>query len=325
MVTIPCFLSTILLWPFLLALVSSDSPPANDMGECPRPEDIVYSPFTRYSDFGPGQNCWGIIICVFGRADEARKQQLSAVALIMGFLPLLMKDLTWPHRNELFVSRRPCPWPLDVFVRAMGLVPFATGSERETRRLSQQSSAVARWAWKQPRARIARLSLSSLALLLCGYVALAAMEFSSKRSILDCTNPTSILFWHVLAYAPALLHTLWDRLKGRRSSGPARRVDNNNLHLFAPRGTEDEWPAQLVWAVYYLVGSLFYTSIAAVTGVELSVWIIRCFCITAASRWCALLLPLWGEHTGPDSDGFRLLPMPAPQPVTPSAPRAGTL
>ena len=50
------------------------------------------------------------------------------------------------------------------------------------------------------------------------------------------------------------------------------------------------WLVQLVWGVYYVAGTLVYTSIMAVTVVELFVWVMTSVVVTAASKFLGFFL-----------------------------------
>lgn len=56
------------------------------------------------------------------------------------------------------------------------------------------------------------------------------------------------------------------------------------------RGGKEKWWIQLIWAVYYAAGTLVFSSIMAVTVIELVVWVIISCYTVAASRLLALRL-----------------------------------
>lgn len=50
------------------------------------------------------------------------------------------------------------------------------------------------------------------------------------------------------------------------------------------------WLVQLMWAIYYVAGTLVYTSIMAVTVIELFLWVVVSIAVTAASKILAFFL-----------------------------------
>lgn len=55
------------------------------------------------------------------------------------------------------------------------------------------------------------------------------------------------------------------------------------------------WLVQLVWNVYYVAGTLVYTSIMAVTVIELFVWVMTSVAVTAASKLLGFFLCMAAE------------------------------
>ena len=43
---------------------------------------------------------------MFEAAGESRKQQFAAIALVMGLIPLTLKDVAWPERRIIYVTKR---------------------------------------------------------------------------------------------------------------------------------------------------------------------------------------------------------------------------
>jgi hypothetical protein len=118
----------------LLVLVSSAFPSVA-IAECP-PGDIVYTPFTSiqqslYTSLtGHTDNgCWYWAICVLATADEARKQQFNTTSLVMGLVPIILRDVAWPERRLIYVLRR-LSRLVEVIARTLGIVPVSiTGSD----------------------------------------------------------------------------------------------------------------------------------------------------------------------------------------------------
>ena len=67
-------------------------------------------------------------------------------------------------------------------------------------------------------------------------------------------------------------------------------VESNPVNLSAVQGGKEKWWIQFMWAVYYAAGTLVFSSIMAVTVIELVVWVILSCCTVAASRSLALRL-----------------------------------
>ncbi|KAF2034606.1 hypothetical protein EK21DRAFT_85194 [Setomelanomma holmii] len=65
----------------------------------------------------------------------------------------------------------------------------------------------------------------------------------------------------------------------------------------AVQGVDEDWPVQMAWAVYYIAGSLIFTSIMAVTVVELVVWVGLGFAGTGSSKILAFFFCLVFEQT----------------------------
>lgn len=121
---------------------------------CPPGPDIVYSPFVPVSQSsylnwtgGTNNGCWWWAICVLSEADEPRKLQFASVALVMGLIPLTLKDLAWPERRIVAVSRD-LPAVADTFVRALGIVPTVVGPAAAKHAFS--SSRMYHWAYSHP-------------------------------------------------------------------------------------------------------------------------------------------------------------------------------
>lgn len=297
-----------------------DSRQAGNTNLCPSADSIVYSPFSPYFRFYPSnpQKCWSAIICLYERADEARKLQFGATALVMGFVPLFLKDIAWPERRALAVTRPPAA-ALEVLIRAMGLTPTVTGSAQVTRAMTATSSALGAWAIAQSRATVAVLADAAAAVLLVGYAAVALVEIYSKRCVLGCVYPVFVLTWLLLAFAPASLHTLLGRLRHRHNSRRGSSIAGllvaspgtpgtqsqglvgggnkrqSGAEATAVQGADEAWFVQLTWAVYYIAGTLVFTSIAAVTVIELFAWVVIGFTVTGASKLLAFFLALYVE------------------------------
>ena len=162
------------------------------------PSDI-YSPFTKWPrDLllipGSSENtaCWWWADCVIGNAPEVRKQQFAATSLVMGLVPLILRDIPWP-KHKIGYTSSPLNIFVEVLVRALGLIPEVKkddGSIRSPRNSSQ--------VWF----RTTKLALLTLAVSV-GYAALVVMEIYSKRSSLGCPYPLFVCTWFIIALIPA--------------------------------------------------------------------------------------------------------------------------
>lgn len=292
-------------------------------GQCPDNVEtvMVYSPFKPYwkfSKFGHDrQKCWVAADCLFEAAGESRKQQFAATALVMGLIPMTLKDVAWPERRILHVTK-PLPWICDILVLALGLVPLPTekGAPLSTRQSSEANNGLAKYAWKMRRFTI-RLVVAALAIcLVTCYAALVFNEMYSKRSALGCVVPFFVAAWYVIALLPASIHRVF---AGRRKtrfktleqeddsqSGVANKTlltreyefERRGKIVSAIQGADEDWPVQMAWGIYYIAGTLIFTSIMAVTIVELIVWVTLCLAVTGISKILAFFVCLLFEETG---------------------------
>ncbi|KAG8528948.1 uncharacterized protein KY384_006637 [Bacidia gigantensis] len=323
---------------------------------CQPGSELVYSPFTPYSQSeyfkytgGTNNGCWWTIICLIAQADEARKKQFDAIALVMGLVPLTLKDVAWPERRVIAVSRQ-LPAIVEAIVRALGVVPW-NDADFFAKQRAMSSSSLYHRAISMSYKNI-RLSLSMCTSgLVVTYAALAVIEVYSKRSVLACERPVFIVTWHLGAIVPAAIDTACSRPskitplsetivqsvtdqalvdeKPRGTDQPGISTTVNTGEVIAHGVTASEpqssssaptkppapaqttlprqssipledispiqgrgkpWLVQLVWAVYYICGTLFYTSIVAVTVIELCVWVMTSIAVTAASKLLAFFI-----------------------------------
>lgn len=303
---------------------------------CPSADEIVYSPFKAWFNFYNGANeyCWQFAICLFDQADSARVQQFSATALVMGFIPLTLKDIAWPERRSVHVSKR-LPWVVEVVVRALGLEPLVTPLDKSTRMIDRaeterravEGSAVVEWAWNQEKRVVWMMAGLSAFGLILSFGIIAIVEIFSKRSALGCPYPFFVVTWYLAAIVPAVIHVLFARRAsaiGRRSSsmytddtaetvrlnqetgepksipsfGNKRRDEEAKDEESAIQGAGEWWVVQFAWAVYYIAGTLIFTSIMAVTVVELVVWLMCSMAVTGCSKIFGFFLCMTFEMTG---------------------------
>ncbi|GME50077.1 hypothetical protein BJ508DRAFT_318666 [Neofusicoccum parvum] len=321
-------LSLLSLLPLVLATPNDD--------RCPAASELVYSPFKPWFAFpkyanGSRQLCWNMASCTFIEADEARKQQFAATALVMGLIPPTLKDIAWPERRLASVSRRPHPL-VETLVRALGLEPVVVGAI--ARAEASAASPMGRWAWGKRRRTVVALAALCAVALLGAYAALALVEIYSKRAALGCPYPIWALTWYFCGLAPAAAHTAMSRMRGSwvRKDGakaeveaassqylalgegqggafkagsstelePMMSVNQKGAKADAPKesakspvqGADEWWVVQLIWVIYYIAGTLIFTSIMAVTVIELFVWVMICFAVTGASKLLAFFICL---------------------------------
>ncbi|OAX80291.1 hypothetical protein ACJ72_05378 [Emergomyces africanus] len=279
----------------LLSLSAFAADKITDDITCPANEAIVYSPFKPWFYFYSGSNqlCWITSICALESADEARKQQFGATALIMGLIPLTLKDVAWPERRIALVSA-PLPFAAAVIVRALGLEPTVVGEldGDQVQRYVQwmQGIMFTNVGLRSNIWTIVRVGGSFLVLLI-SYGLLALVEIFSKRSSLGCIYPVFAVSWCFAGVLPAMIHALF-AMQRRQGKGSGGSDPLSTGSVSAVQGADEAWPVQLAWGIYYVAGTLIFTSIMAVTVVELTVWVFVQTAVTAASKMFALYLCL---------------------------------
>lgn len=91
---------------------------------------------------------------------------------------------------------------------------------------------------------------------------------------------------------------------GSRAAASAASGDSSEA---SEAEAEVWWLAQLLWAIYYIIGTLVYTSISTVTAIELFVWVVVSITTTAMSRLLAFALCMRYEgkagNTGREAGG----------------------
>ncbi|KAE9364731.1 hypothetical protein N431DRAFT_550155 [Stipitochalara longipes BDJ] len=261
---------------------------------CPSEINLIYSPFTPFNQAeytalnnDTSNACWWWASCLLSNADPARVQQFSATSLVMGLVPLTLKDIAWPERRVVSISRQ-LPRLLEIFVRALGIVPSIDTFSPKKHAIA--STTLYGWTQNLTRTRlILMVALSAFSLLL-SYGVLAVAEVYSKRSSLGCPYPIFVLTWNLVAIFPAALETAFRRPE-RRGNAPEAISQPNAADDESPvQGRGKPWLIQLVWAIYYIAGTLVYSSIMAVTVIELFVWVITSIALTAASKFLAFFL-----------------------------------
>ncbi|ORX97016.1 hypothetical protein BCR34DRAFT_578230 [Clohesyomyces aquaticus] len=324
----------------LIALIPLGTSERIENGDCPsKPDDLIHSPFKPYWTWwtDDSQRCWTAAICLLQAADEARKQQFAATALVMGLIPLTLKDIAWPERRVIYVTKTP-GLIIETLVLALGLVPTETGSSSLTRAKNCERNSLAKWAWGKTRWYSLVWIVLSTAIMLASFAGIAVMELYSKRSSLGCPFPAFVLMWYLVALLPAGIHagfavrrrrqrmsailrarkSVLDVTRGQTNKSNRERVqideDANEREpeqidedTSAVQGANEEWPVQLAWGIYYIAGTLIFSSIMAVTVVELMVWVGLGFAVAASNKLLAFFTCLVFERTGPEDESFELL------------------
>lgn len=165
---------------------------------CPAASELVYSPFRPFSqsEYFAYTNrtdnaCWWWIICLLSIADEARQKQFDATSLVMGLVPLLLKDIAWPERRLVSVSCH-LPKHTEMIVRALGIVPSVDASSSTEKRAISSTSLYRRVKRLSCKCSVLLVAISASSLVLA-YTTLAVIEIYSKRSSLGCPYPIFIL------------------------------------------------------------------------------------------------------------------------------------
>ena len=275
-------------------------------GGCPPDDNLPYTPFRPYFHYGNNspQTCWAWASCVLEAADESRKQQFGATALVMGLIPVTLKDIAWPERRMVPVSR-PLPLLASILVLALGLVPAepqkTENPSEEVKRRLMKGNWIARKLWGHGRWLTAFWIIISSLLLVGAYAGLTVMEIYSKRSALGCLVPLFVALWYIAALVPATIHTLCAKLRRHREMRQQEKgrdiSADTGEKVSAIQGANEDWPVQLSWAIYYIAGTLIWTSIMAVTVVELTVWVALGVTVSAISKILAFLICLAFEIT----------------------------
>ncbi|KAK5231946.1 hypothetical protein LTR47_007079 [Exophiala xenobiotica] len=277
------------------------------------PEAIQFSPFKPYFWFPfyahDPQFCWEWASCVYYNSADLRKQQFDAVALIMGLIPLTLKDIAWPNRRIVFLRKR-LDVPREILVRALGLEPIVVGGPLKVDVIPWwRSFSIFKWTQTHPR----RMVMFCVVTMFVGIAGVALTEIYSKRSALGCPYPVFVVTFYVVALLPSAVHVLCARYRlahPKEDREDLRLRDQNSpvsSILSAVQGQDEWWIVQLFWAIYYVAGTLVYTSIMAVTVPELVVWVCASVALTAACKFTALIICLFFEiGTGISSQGIQV-------------------
>ncbi|KAH9871124.1 hypothetical protein J1614_006698 [Plenodomus biglobosus] len=313
---------------------------------------MVFSPFKPYWKFPnrKPRDCWVVSDCIFEAAGESRKLQFAATALVMGLIPLAIKDIAWPARRLVFVTKS-LPWAIEALVLSLGLIPVGTGDKKTTRRKNRRSGGLAVQTCGNKGKSIKYYIAACLAAVILCFGMLVVMEVYSKRSALGCPVPIFIFAWHMIALVPGTLHSLFansrrrryarrnpvspnlsqrppttgsilisetsDNARVERPNSPAqvRHIETNDIDedsedgelterdrerkiASAIQGANEAWPVQMAWGIYYVAGTLVFTSIMAVTVPELVIWVIVSLATAACMKILAFLLCLSFEDVG---------------------------
>ena len=299
----PPFLLTAITLLTITTLVHAQQ---NDPSTCPfadDPDRLIYSPFTAYFSHWPTsdvQRCWEWASCTLALADPSRAQQFGAVALVMGLIPLTNKDIAWPARRQIPLGERPHP-VLELLIRALGLEPVVRERVVEGGKGDKDPRYLETWwrnstlaGWGDRLGGYVWIVVCSV-LLLVGYGVLAVVEIYSKRSSLGCPMPLFVVSWHLVALLPAGVHVVCSKFRRRQQREKEEKIfglvqaevpDKSEL-ISAVQGGDEWWVVQMCWAVYYVAGTLIYTSIMAVTVIELFAWVMVSAVVAGMSKLVA--------------------------------------
>ena len=245
--------------------------------------------------------CWWYADCIFSLVPESRKQQYGAIAIVMALIPLMLKDIAWPHRRNVLARKK--HWAVQILIRALGLNPIVPEDETEIKKGRTFSGWVS-----------GLVLVLLVGFLLLAYGMLAVMEVYSKRSSLGCPVPAFVVLWFIIALAPAAIEVAFSRFRDRKrrhsptlmggiESGNnqalnARNRNKRNSTVVVSeniQGGELHWIAQFCWGLYYSAGGLIFTSIMLVSVAELFTWMLLAGVATAASKLLGYkLCGYWG-------------------------------
>jgi hypothetical protein len=258
----------------------------------------------------------------------------------MGLIPRTLKDTAWPKRRIVHITK-PLPWFCEVLVLALGLVPSREEDSTvlSTRQRSEESNGLAKRAWRLRRSTFKNVIAVLTVTMVACYTGLVFNKVYSKRSALGCVAPLFIAAWYVVSLLPSVIHSFFasrrrarvdktKRSNARRNGpydgqsillqqhGPATLsiaaqhgtlvgTTRSATIISAIQGADEEWPVQMDWDIYYIAGTLVFTSIMAVTVIDLVDWVALCFALTGCSEVLAFFICLSFESTG------RTIPMAA--------------
>ncbi|KAL5347271.1 hypothetical protein ACLOAV_007580 [Pseudogymnoascus australis] len=257
-------------------------------------KNVTSGPGGSDEAFVKNMACWWYADCIFSLAPETGKQQYAAISIVMALIPLILKDIAWPHRR-LVLSLKKKHWLVEILIRALGLNPVVTRDQTEIKEGRKFNN---RWA-----SRIVLVLL--VGFLLLAYGMLAVMEVYSKRSSLGCPVPAFVVLWFVIALAPAAVEVAFSRFRDRTkrpSLTPVEASESGNdeaLHgsngnkqnttavvSESIQGGDQNWIVQFCWGLYYSAGGLIFTSIMLVSVVELFTWML----LAGVFTFCELLV-----------------------------------
>lgn len=243
----------------------------------------------------------------------------------MGLIPLTFKDIAWPGRRIILLSR-PLNAFLEVVVRGLGMEPKWPSGEN----VNKKEDVVRAWWLENDLAAFTRgwagiaCALTAVGLALSSG-ALLVTELYSKRSALGCVYPAFVLSWYAVGFAPAAAHTMFSKMRRQRKTRKMEALSGNNdvvkrkeaeIIISAVQGGEEWWIVQLIWAIFYIAGTLIvccciycplnvflhadhkkkqYSSIMAVTVLELLVWVLLSAAMNAACKLLAFFICLLAE------------------------------
>lgn len=260
--------------------------------------DRSFTPWFRgYQNLteGPGGNdtafinnraCWWYADCIYRTLPETAKQQYAAVSIVMALIPLMLKDIAWPEKRIVRVTKEK-PFFTQIVVRALGLKPVIFPEVEQGRKFRGAISGL--------------LTVLMVLFLLVAYGLLAVMELYSKRSSIGCPVPAFIVLWFVMAILPAAIETAFLRYVAPRLY---QKPDSSSDSLLESNmsGQDQHWIVQFCWGLYYSAGGLFFTSIMLTSVGEMFTWMLLAGLATAASKLLAFkLCGYWGKKESNES------------------------
>lgn len=124
-----CFSQPCLLSFFIISTLISSTHASLNLSEVCIEGGVAFSPFTKWPQelllvdrVTSNSACWYWADCAFDDAPKVRKQQFAATSLVIGLVPLTLKDIAWPERRLVAIAS-PLNWSVEVLVRALGLIP----------------------------------------------------------------------------------------------------------------------------------------------------------------------------------------------------------
>lgn len=249
----------------------------------------------------------------------------------MGLIPLTLKDIAWPERRLVPVSSR-LPAIIETIVRALGLVPEVVTVNARTLATNTMVrwawslrkgmilvmigistlalfASFAALAIVEVYSKRAALGCPYPVFVLTWYVGglLPAVAHSTLSRLRESwakrreeakttlEDPNSTSQANIGSSSAVSKDNATLRVKQNSEdtvAGEPKEDAQQKSAASAIQGAEEWWLVQLIWAIYYIAGTLIFTCIMAVTVIELFAWVFICFAVTGCSKLLALFLCL---------------------------------